>query len=181
MSVDGESPSNSKESCKEWLLCGLEDSSDRLPTYIEKNRVSDPEDMTFEELDGYDNPKVENIDRRAIEDGYLSGKWEFDVPPEEVDQVWSAVKELIEENKIWGAQVTTRWIMEKRDEETHKIRIYTPNFLDEDDVLRVGELLKNECEIEREISYKPDIYNVLQIYSEEGEDMKLPKEIRYEI
>lgn len=181
MSTEGKDPSEVKEKGKEWLLCGLEDSGDRLPSYIEKNQVSDPKDMDTEELKDYENPKVEKIDKRAVEDGYLSGKWEVPVLPENVDEIWTDLKELVEHNEIWGAQVTTRWIVEKRDNDTHTMRVYTPNFLDENDVLRVGKLLKDRCEIKKKISYKPDIYNALQIYSDEGEGMKLPKEIRYEM
>ncbi|MFP4001886.1 MAG: putative phosphothreonine lyase domain-containing protein [Candidatus Natronoplasma sp.] len=180
MSTEEKDPSKVEER-KEWLLCGLEDSRDRLPDYIEENQVSDPKTMDCEELDDYENPKVEEIDKSAVEDEYLSGKWEIAVSSEKVDQVWNDVKKLIEKNKIWGAQVNTRWIVDKRNDETHTIRVYTPNFLDEDDVLRVGKLLKKRCKIDKGITYKPDIYNALQIYSEEGEDMKLPKEIRYEL
>jgi len=163
------------------LLCGLEDSRDRLNEYIEKNDVSDPKAMNNAELDGYDNPKVKKIDRRAVDDTYLSGKWEITVLPEKVDDFWREIRILVEKDKIWGAQVTTEWLRDKKDSEKHIIRVYTPNYLDKEDVMRVGNLLKERCNIPRKICYKPDIYNILQVYSEEGDDMKLPKEIRYEL
>ncbi len=181
MSSEDRKPSEIKEEGRDWLLCGLEECEDRLSPYIEENSVFDPKSMGTEKLKGYEDPKVEEIDRRAIEDGYLSGKWEASILPENIDEVWRDIRELVEENKLWGAQVTTKWIREKRNQDSHTVRVYTPNFLDENDVLRVGKLLKKRCDIEKKIKYKPDIYNVLQIYSKEGEDMKLPREIRYEL
>ncbi|MBS3816389.1 MAG: DUF1917 domain-containing protein [Candidatus Thermoplasmatota archaeon] len=181
MSEEDRYPSEVKGEGKDWLLCGLKRSGDRLEEYLEINDVSHPEKIKEDELPEEEEPKVKKIDKRAIDDEYLSGKWELTVSPEEVDDVWENIKRLISEGKIWGGQVTTRWIREKRDMDEHRIRVYTPNYLDEEDVLRVGNLLKDECSIEEQISYKPDIYNILQVYSEEGEDMKLPKEIRYTV
>ncbi len=181
MSIKSKDPSKVKEEGKEWLLCGLEDSTDRLTEYIEENDVLDPESMKNTELDDYDNPKVKKIDRRAMDDGYLSGKWEIRVQPEDVDSLWEEIKMLVDRYEIWGAQVTTKWIKEKKDAEKHIIRVYTPNYLDEKDVMRVGNLLRDQCEIQKDMSYKPDIYNILQVYSKKGEKMKLPKEIRYEL
>ncbi|MFW5928112.1 MAG: putative phosphothreonine lyase domain-containing protein [Thermoplasmatota archaeon] len=181
MSTESKSPSEVKEEGKEWLLCGLEDSPNRLTKYIEENDVSDPESMKNTDLGDYDDSKVKKIDRRAVDDTYLSGKWEIQVQSENVDGLWEEIKKLVDRYEIWGAQVTTRWIKEKKDAEKHIIRIYTPNYLDEKDVIRVGNLLKDRCEIQKDMSYKPDIYNILQVYSKEGEEMKLPKEIRYEL
>ncbi len=175
------SPSEAEKRGKEWLLCGLERSSDRLDKYLEKNDVTDPDEMEKKELDDYDNPKVKDIDERALNDEYLSGKWELSALPEDVDTIWNEIKRLVENEKVWGAQVTTNWIREKRDRDVHRIRVYTPNYLDEDDVLRVGELIKSKCDLDENICYKPDIYNILKVYSDEGEDMKLPKETRYEL
>ncbi len=181
MSSKNTTPSKVKEEGKEWLLYGLEDSRSRLIEYVAENDVSDPDSMKNTDLDGYNNPKVKKIDRRATDDMYLSGKWEILVLPEKVDDVWSEIKNMIDENKIWGAQVTTKWIREKKGSKKHIIRVYTPNYLDERDVMRVGTLLKDRCEIQKNICYKPDIYNILQVYSKEGDEMKLPKEIRYEL
>ncbi len=181
MSREKEKPSEVKKEGKEWLLCGLEDSRNRLLDYIEENDVSDPGSMENSDLGGYSNPKVEKIDKRAVDDVYLSGKWEALVSPRKVDEVWNKIKSLVEDDKIWGAQVTTKWIREKKESEKHIIRVYTPNYLDENDVIRVGNLLKEHCEIEKNLCYKPDIYNILQVYSDKGDEMKLPREIRYEL
>ena len=73
MSRERKKPSEVSEEGKEWLLCGLEECRDRLSEYIEKNDVSDPKSMDDDDLDGYKDPKVEKIDRRAVDDAYLSG------------------------------------------------------------------------------------------------------------
>jgi len=181
MSRKRKDPSKVREEGKEWLLCGLEDCRDRLIEYIEENDVLDPDSLKNADLEGYDNPKVKKIDRRAVDDGYLSGKWEIQVQPEDVDGLWEEIEKLVDGYEIWGAQVTTKWIREKKEDEKHIIRVYTPNYLDEKDVMRVGNLLKDRCGIQKDMSYKPDIYNILQVYSKEGDGMKLPKEIRYEL
>lgn len=179
---EGPLPSEIEDEGKEWLLWGLKKSRERLDDYLEMNEVLDPESMDKDEFSfPEDDLKAKDIDRRAVEDGYLSGKWEFSIPPRKVDEVWREIKKLVSDYKIWGGQVTTKWIREKKDVDDHIIRVYTPNYLDEEDVLRVGNLLKERCGIEEEILYKPDIYNVLQVYSEEGEWKKLPKEIRYRL
>ncbi len=181
MSKNEVSPSKCEKKGKKWILYGLKDSKSRLEDYIKENDVSDPNSKDKIELEDYDNQKVKDIDRRALTDGYLSGKWEMEIDPKRVDEVWDLIKKLIDKNQIWGAQVTTRWIREERDLEYHMIRVYTPNYLDEKDVLRVGDLLKDKCGIEKRIIYKPDIYNILQVYSDKGDQMKLPKEIRHDL
>ncbi len=181
MKKDDEVPTEVDDEGKEWLLCGLENCQDRLKSYIKTNDVVDPDNVKVDDLPDEKEPKVKKIDKRASRDGYLSGKWELFVSPKRVDSIWEEIRKLISGGKIWGGQVTTKWIREKRGREKHIIRVYTPNYLDEDDVLRVGNLIKERCNIEKEIHYKPDIYNVLNIYSDKGEDRKLPKEIRYKI
>lgn len=181
MKEQNELPSKVEEKGREWLFCGLKDSEERLEEYLEMNDALDPESLGKSELPDEEDPKVRKINKRAAVDGYLSGKWEFSVPPKNVDSIWSEIKKLISQGKIWGGQVSTEWIRKKQKRDEHTIRVYTPNYLDEEDVLRVGELLKKRCNLKEEICYKPDIYNVLQIYSDEGEKRKLPKEIRYKV
>ncbi len=176
-------PSQADEEGKGWILCGLKKSEERLEDYLDINDVRFPKkaDEEEEHFSEVVDPKVKKIDKRAIDDGYLSGKWELAISPKKVDDIWISIKELIHEYKIWGGQVSTRWLREKKDMDEHMIRVYTPNYMDQKDVMRVGRLIKKRCEIKKNMLYKPDIYNVLQIYSEEGEDRKLPKEIRYKL
>ncbi len=181
MKENGKNPSKVDDEGREWLLCGLENSEERLKDYLNMNDVLDPEGLEDDDLPEEEDPKVKNIDRRACSDGYLSGKWKLSVSPKNVDGIWNEIRKLISKGKIWGGQVTTEWIRKKRNQDEHHIRVYTPNYLDEEDVLRVGKLLKEKCDIDEEIRYKPDIYNVLQIYSDEGKERKLPKEIRYRL
>ena len=181
MESKGTSPSRCNDEGKKWILCGLERSEDRLDEYIEENNVerSYPQDKV--ESKNYDNEKVKKIDKRAIDDGYLSGKWEVKIDTKRIDDIWEIITKMVDENDIWGAQVTTNWIRQEKSIDPHMVRVYTPNYLDKNDVIRVGELVKKRCDIEKKIRYKPDIYNILQVYSDEGEINKLPKEIRYEL
>jgi len=172
-------PSKSEEEGETWLTLGLERASDRLNKYIEKNDVIHPDNLKEEHLPETDDPQVEKIDLQAKDDGYLSGKWIIQVKPEDIDDIWGTLDELIKDSLVWGAQVSTKWLREKKDEDDHILKVYTPNYFDEMDVLRVRKLLKDECDIKEEIVYKPDIYNILGIYSGEGDLIELPEENRY--
>ncbi len=174
-----EYPSKSEKEGVTWLTLGLERASDRLNEYVEKNDVIHPDELEEEHLTDTDDPQVEKIDQQAKNDGYLSGKWVIQVKPEDIDEIWETLDELVSDSLIWGAQVSTKWLREKKDEDDHILKVYTPNYFDEMDVLRVRRLLKEECDIHEEIIYKPDIYNILGIYSGEGELIDLPEENRY--
>lgn len=172
-------PSKSEEKGVTWLTLGLERASDRLDEYIEKNDVIHPDNLKEKHLPEMDDPKVEKIDHQAKDDGYLSGKWIIQVKPENIDEIWGIIDDLVSNSLIWGAQVSTKWLREKREENNHFLKVYTPNYFDEVDVLRVRRLLKEECNIHEEIVYKPDIYNILGIYSGKGDLIELPQEERY--
>lgn len=173
-----EYPSKSDKEGVTWLTIGLERASDRLNEYIEKNDVIHPDDIEEEHLPDTDDPQVEKIDLQAKDDGYLSGKWIIKVKPENIDDIWKILGELVSDSLIWGAQASTKWLKDKKDQDEHILKVYTPNYFD-DDVLRVRRLLKEECDIHEEIVYKPDIYNILGIYSGEGDLIDLPEENRY--
>lgn len=174
-----EYPSKIEEEGVTWLTLGLERASDRLEEYIEKNDVIHPDDLEEEHLPDTDDPQVDKIDHQAKEDGYLSGKWIIKVDPKDIDEIWETINQLVSDSLIWGAQVSTKWLREKREEDVHVLKVYTPNYFDEMDVLRVRGILKEKCDIREEIVYKPDIYNILSIYSGEGELIDLPEEERY--
>ena len=174
-----EYPSKSDKEGVTWLTVGLERASDRLNEYIEKNDVIHPDELEEKHLPDTDEPQVEKIDLQAKDDGYLSGKWIIQVKPEKIDDIWKILDELVSNSLIWGAQVSTKRLRKKKDEDHHVLKVYTPNYFDESDVLRVRRLLKEKCDIHEEIVYKPDIYNILGIYSGEGDLIDLPEENRY--
>ena len=174
------SPTSVDDRDEYWLLEGLKKSSERLDEYIEKNNVLHPEDMDESDLPQSENEEIEKIDKEALDTGYLSGRWRVNVPVHEIDGLWEKVRELVATYEIWGAQVTTTWGRKRSGDKKHSLMIYTPNYFDEDDVFRVRELLREECDIDRTIKYKPDIYNMLHINKFNAESLGLPGQNRYE-
>ncbi len=160
-------------------MVGLKEASNRLETYLSKNKVKHPDDAQVEDIPDDEDEEVRRIDKQALEDDYLSGRWITYLRSERVDGVWKELNRLIEKDLVWGAKVTTDWLRDQRDAEEFTLMVYTPNYLDKGDVFRVRDLLKNECEVDDDLVYKPDIYGVLQIYTEDDGNFKLPKEERY--
>lgn len=117
------------------------------------------------------------IDRIARKTGLLSGKWLIFIQREYADELWNKIEKLADEGKIWSAKVSTLvhpWASRRM----HVVCIYTENYLDEQDVMRVRENLK-EIGVESRLTYKPDIYTVLGIYSDNRRNFKLNRVTRY--
>ncbi len=102
----------------------------------------------------------EIIDELAKHIGLLSGKWQIYVERENVDEIWRKVKRLCEEKKIWQVKVSTAG-----SGKSPVIIVYTKNYFDEKDVMAARRELRN-IGIEERLYYKPDIYTMLGIYSD---------------
>lgn len=119
------------------------------------------------------------IDEIAKKMGLLSGKWLIFIQREYVDELWDKIVKLANEDKIWSAKISTLvhpWASRGK----HVFCVYTKNYLDKEDVMRVREILK-EIGVESKLSYKPDIYTLLGIYSDNKERFNLNRIARYTI
>lgn len=186
----------SKEKDRYWI-----GTRGQLTEAEEKQKKFNPDDViTFLKKKGYENPSfgldpnrrmilVDNktsvalelnetlIDEIAQKTGLLSGKWLIFVQKKRVDGIWEKIWELANEEKVWGAKVSTSvhpWASRGK----HVICVYTMNYLDEEDIMRVRETLR-DIGIESRLYYKPDIYTLLGIYSDNKESFNLRRTTRY--
>jgi hypothetical protein len=122
------------------------------------------------------------LDERLIDDiakiiGILSGKWVIFVEQGSAGRLWSKIKKLAGEGKIWSAKISTAaypWMPKNK----RVICVYTKNYLDKKDVMQAREMLRKNG-IDDKLSYKPDIYTVLGIYPDNMESFHLKKIARY--
>lgn len=117
----------------------------------------------------------ETIDKLAQELDCLTGKWLLFIGKEEVDKKWEKIKDFVKERSGLFAKVSTA--VEKK-KGNHVICVYTQNYLDREEVMKVREDLR-ELEYEGELRYKPDIYTILGIYPETKSDFGLKEASKY--
>jgi len=117
------------------------------------------------------------IDEIAEKMGLLSGKWLIFIQTEYADELWNKIRKLTNKDKIWSAKISTL-VHPLASRGEHVVCVYTKNYLDKQDVMKVRENLR-EIGVKRRLSYKPDIYTVLGIYSDNKESSSLKKVTRY--
>jgi len=117
------------------------------------------------------------IDELAKRLGLLSGKWMIFEQESKIDNTWALIANLCEKGKIWSAKVSTKAQQTYKDQE-YVICVYTKNYLDEGDVFYIREILRQNG-FERTLYYKPDIYTILHIYSDNKHLFKLRRSSRY--
>ena len=86
-----------------------------------------------------------------------SGKWLIFVDRKDVDEVWRRIKDAVEEGKLGNkAKVSTAKPKPKYyDEKKHVICVYTYDWTDREDVMRIREELR-KLGIKNKIPYKAD-------------------------
>ena len=91
----------------------------------------------------------------------MTGKWCIFVPRAEVDAAWEKIISALEQNQLWCAKVSTALRIMSRD--THVICVYTTNWTDTQDLMRVHDVLRTLGFVE-EPGYKRDVDTVRKIY-----------------
>jgi len=103
---------------------------------------------------------VEELDKLAQESGVLIGKWLIYRNSSEINAAWKTVaKPTINGELRMSAKVGTAMQSERR----HVICVYTADYLDLEDVMKVREKLRL-LGFSETLCYKPDIYTYLGIY-----------------
>lgn len=93
--------------------------------------------------------------------GPTTGKWCIFAPSSDVDLAWAKIKGAVECDKLLFAKVSTALRSIGRD--GHVICVYTRDWTDKQDLLRVREVLRSLGFVE-ELGYKRDIDTLNRIY-----------------
>ncbi|AGN00217.1 hypothetical protein L593_01320 [Salinarchaeum sp. Harcht-Bsk1] len=148
-------------------------------TYFPKHGVQRPADVTEADLPETDDEAVAELDREALAEGYVSGKWQVMAPEEDVPALWADVLDDIEKEVIWDAKVATARGYEELPYDEYVITVYTPNYFETHDVERVRARLREEHGVARALSYKPDIYTSKGMVDENADEWGLERAARF--
>lgn len=158
-------------------------------SYYERHDVPRWEDTTEDDLPSVDvalspadereTQAVREIDREALEREKLVGKWQLTGSAERIEELWPEVVADAEEGILWAAKAMTETGYEELPYDEYMIVVYTPNYVDTDDVFRVREHLRDAYGVTRELYYKPDIYTAKGIVAETAGEFDLSIPARY--
>lgn len=103
----------------------------------------------------------ETIARLAVKYGELSGKWLIFPNTTSVNEVWSTIAEATVADRLGpSAKVSTV----EQDSDQHVICVYSADFTDRNDVMRIRDELRKFGHDHR-LTYKADIYTHLNVYA----------------
>lgn len=182
-----ESPTEIAEAGTYWLYA-MEVTDGRRPTgdehrtrdeYFVKHDVARPQELTEADLPPADSDAVRDLDRAALENEKMGGKWHVPGAAEMVEQFWPDVVDDVDEQILWGAKAMTATGWEAHPGDAYMIIVYTPNYFERRDVDRVREHLRDEYGVTRELYYKPNIYSVEGIQPDTAENWGLSMAARY--
>jgi len=103
------------------------------------------------------------IDKIAEETNCKVGKWMLFIPEKEIDNIWEKITIAVL-NGDFGSCESAKVATALLGKNIYVICVYTPNYLDINDVMNVREKLR-ELGFNQTLYYKPDIYTHLGIYS----------------
>lgn len=97
-----------------------------------------------------------------------AGKWLIFLPPEEADEAWKKIRDATVDGRLGiGAKVSTAKENEDAHDDRKVIYVFTPDWSDEADVMRVREELKKLGFVDR-IGYKRNVDTYAGEYREKG-------------
>lgn len=114
----------------------------------------------FQSLIASENVSAPEIDRIALENGVLTGKWMIYSDSRRIDELWGkVVRMLCLELKKGSIKVSP-----KQEEDSHVICVYVDDYCNASEVDAMREALKAAGVFWR-IGFKPDVYTHLGIYA----------------
>ena len=136
----------------------------RLPKSKDDLAVPDDLPTIWNDICAKGHPTLSDINNIAVQFNILSGKWLVFVSPDKVDNLW----ERIVESTLAGglgdrAKISTRRPGAKSSD-NHVIWVYNTDYRSVKEVLRVRAELRR-LGVKESISYKPDIYTLLGIHT----------------
>jgi hypothetical protein len=103
----------------------------------------------------------DQIDQLAKSSQCLTGKWMLFESTENIDSIWFPIAKDVYE----GSLGVSCKVSPSEEGQHHLICLYTSNYQDQLDVMKAREILKAKHGIRAVLTYKPDIYTLLEIYA----------------
>lgn len=148
--------------------------------YFNRYDVTRQENVQANELPPAETDAVREIDREALDEEKLIGKWQVTGSPERIDELWPALVADAEGGLIWAAKAMTTYGYQNLPMyDEYLLTVYTPNYFDRDDVYRVRTHLREEHDVTHELYYKPDIYTANGIVADTADEFGLSAPPRY--
>lgn len=148
--------------------------------YFSEHGVTRPENVQPDDLPAAENEAVREIDREAIKDEKTIGKWQVTGSAERIDELWPELVADAETGIIWAVKAMTAFGYEELPMyDDYVLTVYTPNYFERHDVIRVREHLRDAYDVTHELYYKPDIYTKKGIVAETAEEFGLSAPARY--
>ncbi|XP_065917216.1 uncharacterized protein [Dysidea avara] len=95
---------------------------------------------------------------------FTSGKWLIRRPRDKIDETWKLIAEATVAGRLGHlAKVSTTKPSQRQSDNTHVICIYTEDYTNVEDVMRIRRELRS-MGINELLRYKPDIYTIFDIY-----------------
>ena len=148
--------------------------------YFDDHDVTRFEDLTADDLPPADSEAVREIDREALEERKVIGKWQVTGSAERIEELWPELLADAEEGIIWAVKAMTAFGYENLPMyDEYLLTVYTPNYFERHDIGRVRAHLRDEHGVTHELYYKPDMYTAKGIVAETVEEFGLSAPARY--
>lgn len=182
-----QTPTEIVEEGKYWLYAmevlegrkPARDAHQNRDKYFRVHNVTRPQNLTTDNLPPAETDAVRALDREALENEKLGGKWHIEGAAERVDRLWPDVVADVEDQILWGAKAMTATGWEAQPGECYMLLVYTPNYFEKQDVDRVREHLQAKYAVTEELDYKPNIYSAKGIQPDTAEEWGLSSPARY--
>ncbi|KAF9584245.1 hypothetical protein BGW38_007106 [Lunasporangiospora selenospora] len=102
--------------------------------------------------------------------GARSGKWMLFYEKSLLDEKWLVVKDMVERDQLGGLAKcsTARTNPNATSSATGVIIVYTPDYLDQEDVYRVATVLHEKMDYKKPMFYKTDEQTLAGVYKSNG-------------
>ncbi len=148
--------------------------------YFSEHDVTRPENVQSDDLPPAETDAIRTIDREALEEQKLIGKWQVTGSAERIDELWPEVVADAEAGVIWAVKaMTTYGYRNLSMYDQYLLTVYTPNYFDRADVFRVRDHLRDAHGVTHDLYYKPDIYTAKGIVGDTAEEFGLAAPARY--
>jgi len=147
--------------------------------YFDTHDVPGADEMTRDDIPPTEDDAVREIDRDALDQSKLIGKWQVTGSADSIEELWPNLLDDAVEGTIWAVKAMTQTGYQELPYDDYMLVVYTPNYFDQDDVFRVRDHLREAHGVTHEIYYKPDIYTAKGIVAETAAEFGLSKPARY--